>query len=669
MPKTGINTLVFQETDNSGQYIDGRTFRVYDDGGKSGNYSNDGDGTLVITAPEGYIINVKSNSIALKETDYLEIFDNNAASGTMLGATYDGSAIDCTSTGNQVTLRFVSSTADYNAAGLDLTVTFVHLVALPSSFGNNATVTYFKSATMPTASDISTFTTPLVWANAGDWIVAHIVPNDGYWTDGQLLMVMETTSTAPSRASTRGSAIDDPRTLTMLQADEYDAGDGTMKPRHDGAGWYYYQIPADHSFNNGFTSSTINGTVFDKVDLSAATINGKTVTATTGDWTATITVDENAWTYDGAAHGPGISSFSLSNGTKTITNTAQVSISGSGTSAGSYTASLTALAYGCLANSFRGIDFSIGKASLKVAAKLQSVNYGTDIAQGTDQVTTEGLLSGHTLTAVTLTASTTNVTTTGTITPSDAIVKSGETDVTGNYDISYTDGSLIINASDSANAVITANHRIYDGAVRNLVTVESVTNGKTGTAADVVFYISATSTTPLTAVPQALHAGNYDVYYEVTPDTNHLAPVRAHVTVVVGKKKLTAEVTAKSKIYDGTTMAEITATVSTGIDGETLIISGLTGTFDDANVGDDKTVTVNSSAAVVAAGPNTNKRNYKVSYPTTTTASITDDPTAINGFKTDEGAVDIYDLRGRKMDPANLRKGLYIRNGKKIVVR
>jgi hypothetical protein len=154
-----------------------------------------------------------------------------------------------------------------------------------------------------------------------------------------------------------------------------------------------------------------------------------------------------------------------------------------------------------------------------------------------------------------------------------------------------------------------------------------------------------------------------------------MAPARAHVTVVISSKELAAKVTAMSKTYDGTTTAEIIATVSTGIDGETLTIIGLTGTFDDANVGADKTVTVNSSAAVIAAGANTNKDNYTVSFPITTTASIIakapedDDPTAINGFKTDDGAVDTYDLRGRKMDPTNLRKGLYIRNGKKIVIR
>jgi hypothetical protein len=121
MPKTETNNLMLSKAAVG-------TVKVYDDGGKSENYSNGCDGTLVITAPEGYFINVKSNSIALKQTsdDYLEIFDNNEASGTMLGSvsgdSYDGSAIDYTSTGNHLTLHFESSDASNDAAGLDLTV-------------------------------------------------------------------------------------------------------------------------------------------------------------------------------------------------------------------------------------------------------------------------------------------------------------------------------------------------------------------------------------------------------------------------------------------------------------------------------------------------------------------------------------------------------------------
>lgn len=46
-----------------------------------------------------------------------------------------------------------------------------------------------------------------------------------------------------------------------------------------------------------------------------------------------------------------------------------------------------------------------------------------------------------------------------------------------------------------------------------------------------------------------------------------------------------------------------------------------------------------------------------------------DDGTSINGLKADGIAGDIYDLRGRKVDTNTLRKGIYIRNGKKIVIK
>ena len=46
-----------------------------------------------------------------------------------------------------------------------------------------------------------------------------------------------------------------------------------------------------------------------------------------------------------------------------------------------------------------------------------------------------------------------------------------------------------------------------------------------------------------------------------------------------------------------------------------------------------------------------------------------DDPTGISRLKADEADVDIYDLRGRKVDSTNLRKGVYIKNGRKVVIK
>ena len=54
----------------------------------------------------------------------------------------------------------------------------------------------------------------------------------------------------------------------------------------------------------------------------------------------------------------------------------------------------------------------------------------------------------------------------------------------------------------------------------------------------------------------------------------------------------------------------------------------------------------------------------------TVVAPETEDPTAINGLQADEEAGDTYDLSGRKVDTSTrLPKGVYIRNGKKIVLK
>ena len=219
------------------------------------------------------------------------------------------------------------------------------------------------------------------------------------------------------------------------------------------------------------------------------------------------------------------------------TNTATVTVTGKGKYFGTVAAS-----------------FSITKKALTITAKDQSVNFGTAITQGTDQVTAEGLVAGHTLTSVTLTQSTTSVTTSGTITPSAATVKIGDTDVTANYDITYKTGKLIINASTAASAIVTANDRTYDGSTQDLVTIGAITNGATGTAADVVFYESATSTTPLTAIPQGTNAGTYEVYYEVTPDGDHTAPARTMITVTISPITAIVTITGHNNttVYDGT---------------------------------------------------------------------------------------------------------------------
>ena len=136
MPATGTETVTIPAGVQS--------FKVYDDGGKNGNYSNNCDGTLVLTAPEGYIIqlsgniytertDMNSNTHVETPVDYLTVYDNSNATGAVLinkacngrdNFNWIGISSVC-STGRSMTLCFYSNKED-NYCGLDLTVTLIN---------------------------------------------------------------------------------------------------------------------------------------------------------------------------------------------------------------------------------------------------------------------------------------------------------------------------------------------------------------------------------------------------------------------------------------------------------------------------------------------------------------------------------------------------------------
>ena len=108
-----------------------QSFKIYDDGGATGNYSYNCDGTLTLTAPEGYVLQL-SGSIRTENTrDNLTVYDGSDNSGTVLiDALYsynnnsERAIPTVNSTGQSLTLYFYSDGSD-NFAGLDLTATLV----------------------------------------------------------------------------------------------------------------------------------------------------------------------------------------------------------------------------------------------------------------------------------------------------------------------------------------------------------------------------------------------------------------------------------------------------------------------------------------------------------------------------------------------------------------
>ena len=118
------------------------------------------------------------------------------------------------------------------------------------------------------------------------------------------------------------------------------------------------------------------------------------------------------------------------------------------------------------------------------------------------------------------------------------------------------------------------------------------------------------------------NAGEYTVRLSAPADENY-----TDVTVTrdfrIYAREITAQITAQDKEYDGTDKTTVTASVETGVTGQTISLSGITGKFVDYNAGQEKDVAVDSSKAVVIAGEkNTLLSNYHITYPTVVKANI-----------------------------------------------
>ncbi|MBO4898148.1 MAG: InlB B-repeat-containing protein [Clostridia bacterium] len=118
MPKTGDAELDLSDKEN------GFSLMVYDDGGKDGGYSSGCDGSLTLTAPEGFIFMI-SGTLSSDYYDTLSIYDTDMTS-YIGGYALDGFGTtfsDHYSTGNKIKLKFTSSDYSYSYDGFAFKIT------------------------------------------------------------------------------------------------------------------------------------------------------------------------------------------------------------------------------------------------------------------------------------------------------------------------------------------------------------------------------------------------------------------------------------------------------------------------------------------------------------------------------------------------------------------
>ena len=304
-------------------------------------------------------------------------------------------------------------------------------------------------------------------------------------------------------------------------------------------------ISANDSSTTYGTSLTLGRSAYSVTSGSLATVNSDAISSVTlqYDSSATVPATVNAGTYNSSI----IASAAVGSGGFNSTNYNITYAAG---------------------------KLTVNKANLTITANDQSTTYGTALTLGTTAISSSGLVNSDTVTSATLlynsSATVAGTTAAGTysIVPSSA---SG----TGlsNYNISYTNGSLVI-----AKANLTATGtQVYNGTTTftpSNLTITGV-NGQTFTATGTATLGNSgnvQTNQPLSAISLTLTG----VSGASTSNYNTLTTAQTSVSVTPKTVSLSA-----NKTYDGSPDLTGYVTVVTGIAGETLNYTGATANSKD----------------------------------------------------------------------------------------
>jgi len=296
-------------------------------------------------------------------------------------------------------------------------------------------------------------------------------------------------------------------------------------------------------------------------------------------------------------------------------NTAAARVSGSTvTIVGAGTANITAsqagnATYAAAANVIQ--QLTINKKALSVTARTDTKFYdGTTVSTA---IPTVGTLATDDAINVAPAQVFDNATvgTTHVLTATGLTIKRGSTDVTGNYDISYTTATGTINKL-AVTVTATADTKTYDGTTVStaIPTVGTLATGDAINGAPTqVFDNAAVGTTHvLTASGLTIKngsadvTGNYDISYATANGT-------------INKLGVTVTAVADTKTYDGTTVSTAVPTVGSLATGDAINVVP-TQAFDNATVGTTHVLT--ASGLTIKNGSTDVTGNYEISYVTAT---------------------------------------------------
>ena len=182
------------------------------------------------------------------------------------------------------------------------------------------------------------------------------------------------------------------------------------------------------------------------------------------NYNADFTVLTTEYTYDGTEKKPEISDV-VRDGVTLVKDTDYVIAYKNNIGAG--TASVVVAGIGLYTGTIER-DFTILPKEITITAKDQKIAYGENLVNDANSITVETLVDGHSVTSIVLEPSSVEEGT-GTITPSEVQIIEGDYDVTANYNSTYKVGKLTVEGKpDISNATVTLvpTSFEYDGSAK-----------------------------------------------------------------------------------------------------------------------------------------------------------------------------------------------------------
>jgi filamentous hemagglutinin family protein len=280
--------------------------------------------------------------------------------------------------------------------------------------------------------------------------------------------------------------------------------------------------------------------------------------------------------------------------------------------------------------SYVGSTHTVDKVNLSVAANNATKTYDGAVYSGGNGVTYNGFVNNETSAALGGSLSYAGTSQTAKNVGSYVITPNGVT--SANYNVSFVDGTLTINPA-ALNAVVASltgsTSKVYDGSTAAMLTSSNflLSGFATGEGASVSKTSgtfddanAGTNKTVTVSLSSSDFAGNSGTLL-----SNYTLPTVASGAIgTISKAPLSAALTGSTaKVYDANTAATLSANnlAWTGfVAGEGASVSKTTGTFDNANSGANKTVTVTLSSSDIVSNSGTLLTNYTL--PTSASGSI-----------------------------------------------